>query len=130
MTINSIFILMVEDALVTQIAEATVLENMGCEVHVSSTGKEAIMKTKQAPDYDLILLDLGLPDIDALTVTEEMIKNYKEKGKNPPPIIALTAHDCSSFQQESIKAGMLDFLTKPLTEEMAKHLFKQYVSKT
>ncbi len=49
-------VLVVEDTLVAQIAEATVLENLNCQVILAATGREAIEKTKQAQDYDLGLL--------------------------------------------------------------------------
>lgn len=119
-------ILVVEDVLVAQIAEATVLENLGYNVTLASTGREAIEKTNQAEAYDLILLDLGLPDVDALTVTENILENYHQHKKNPPPIIALTAYAQESFHIECMKAGMSDFLAKPLTEEVARTLSEKY----
>ena len=119
-------ILIVEDVLVAQIAEATVLENLGYDVTVASTGREAIEKTRQAEDYNLILLDLGLPDVDALTVTENILANYKQHQKTPPAIIALTAYAEESFRAECMKAGMSDFLAKPLTEDIARTLLEKY----
>lgn len=115
-------ILVVEDAVIAQIAESAVLENLGYDVTVASTGREALQKTSQAQDYEVILLDLGLPDIDALTVTENILANYKQHHKTPPAIIALTAYAEENFRAECLKAGMSDFLAKPLTEEIARKL--------
>ena len=115
-------ILVVEDVLVAQIAEATVLENLGYDVTVASTGREAIEKTNQAQEYDVILMDLGLPDVDALTVTENILATYKQHHKTPPAIIALTAYAEEGFHAECMRAGMSDFLAKPLTEEVARKL--------
>lgn len=119
-------ILVVEDALIAQLAEATVLENLGYDVAVASTGREAIDKTNQAQAYDVILLDLGLPDVDALTVTESILANYQLHYKTPPAIIALTAYAEESFRAECMRAGMSDFLAKPLTEDIARSLLEKY----
>ena len=129
MSIYSMRILVVEDTIIAQIAEATMLENLGCNVEVANTGREAIEKTSQAQDYDMIFLDLGLPDVDALTVTENIQTNYTKKAKQAPPIIALTAHAYDSLREECLKAGMSNFLAKPLTEDVAHTLLEQYASK-
>ena len=70
-------------------------------------------------------MDLGLPDVDALTVTENILANYKQHKKTPPPIIALTAYAQESLQVDCIKAGMSDFLAKPLTKDIAQNLIKK-----
>lgn len=119
-------ILVVEDTIVAQIAETNVLEELNCLVTLANTGREAIEKTNQAQDYDLILMDLGLPDVDSLTVTENILANYARHKKSPPPIIALTAHDCTSLQAHCMNAGMADFLAKPLTKDVAKMLLEKY----
>jgi two-component system aerobic respiration control sensor histidine kinase ArcB len=119
-------ILVVEDTLIAQIAETNVLEELNCLVTLANTGREAIDKTNQGQDYDLILMDLGLPDVDSLTVTENIIANYARHKKSPPPIIALTAHDCTSLKTHCMNAGMSDFLAKPLTKDVAKMLLEKY----
>lgn len=120
-------ILLVEDALVAQIAQTAVLEGLGCRVTLAVSGKEAIEKTSQAPAYDLIFLDLGLPDIDALTVTESIVASYARLQKKLPPIIALTAYAYESLHEQCLKAGMSDFLSKPLTTELAQLELKKYL---
>ncbi len=122
MSTKKIHVLIVEDAVIAGVAESTVLENLGCKVTLASTGREAIEKTQHAPPYDLILMDLGLPDVDALTVTENILAHYKQHKKTPPPITALTAYAQESIQAECMKAGMSDFLAKPLTEAVARRI--------
>lgn len=122
MSTKKVHILLVEDAVIAGVAESTVLEELGCEVTLAVTGREAIEKTQQAQAYDLILMDLGLPDVDALTVTENILAHYAQHKKNPPPIVALTAYAQESLHTECIKAGMSDFLAKPLTETIARAL--------
>lgn len=115
-------ILLVEDAVVASVAQSKVLAELGCEVTLAGTGREAIEKTQQAQAYDLILMDLGLPDVDALTVTENILESYAAHKKTVPPIIALTAYAQQGFEQECLNAGMRDFIAKPLTEEVARKL--------
>ncbi len=126
MPIKSSRILVVEDTVIAQIAEANVLENLGYQVDMANGGYSAIEKTRNAENYDMIFLDLGLPDVDALTVTENILENYHQKGITAPPILALTAHAYNSLREECLRAGMSDFLAKPLTEEMAKAMLEKY----
>ena len=126
MSTRKAHILLVEDAVVAGIAESTVLEHLGCSVTLASTGREAIKKTEHAQHYDLILMDLGLPDVDALTVTENILANYEQHDETPPPIIALTAYAYDSLNAQCRQAGMSDFLAKPLTEDVARTLLKKY----
>lgn len=124
MSTKRIHILLVEDAAIAGLAASALLEELGCEVTLADTGRKAIEKTQQGESYDLILMDLGLPDVDALTVTENILANYKQHKKTPPPMIALTAYAHDSLQTECAKAGMLDFLAKPLTKDIAQKLLK------
>lgn len=119
-------ILLIEDALIASVAESAVLEELGCTITLAFTGREAIEKTLQAQDYMLILMDLGLPDLDALTVTESIVINYARHNKTPPPIVALTAHAYESLHVQCMEAGMSDFLAKPLTTAMARALLEKY----
>lgn len=122
-------VFLVEDAVIAQVAEAAVFEELGCKVTLASTGREAIQQTREAPDYDLILLDLGLPDVDPLTVMESIFTHYDQLNKKPPPVIALTAFADKSFQAQCIQAGMTDFLAKPLTPALARTVLRKYLTK-
>ncbi|MCD8524944.1 MAG: response regulator [Gammaproteobacteria bacterium] len=120
MSIKPIRALLIEDTIVAQLTEASVLENLGCEVDVVGDGHSAIQKAEQDPLYDVIFLDLGLPDIDALTVTETILEYYEQQQISAPPIIAVTAHNYASIREACKKAGMSGFIAKPLTEQMAR----------
>lgn len=120
-------VLVIEDTVIAQVAESAVLEELGCSVTLATTGKEAIQKTEHTPHYDIILLDLGLPDIDALTVMENITISYQKANKKSPPVIALTAYADKSLHAQCTKAGMVDFLAKPLTPAMARHLLQKYL---
>lgn len=105
-------ILLVEDDKIAQIVVNAMLEKLGRDVEIAETGEQAIKKAKSSK-YELILMDIGLPDKDGLSVTREILKN-RTKG-NYAPIIGLTAHAFEKNKKECITAGMDGFLTKPVS---------------
>ena len=119
------FILIIEDNKLAQKMAVIALQPLGCEIHTADTGAEAITKFKMH-SYDLIFMDLGLPDMDGYTVTET-IRELEKKRKIHTPIVALTAHTEDEFRENAKKAGMDDFLSKPLTTDKAKTMFDEYV---
>lgn len=92
------------------------LEAGGYHVYEAGTGKEAILiAAKVRPD--LLILDLGLPDIDGLAV----VKQVREWTKMP--IIILSVRDADSDKVAALDAGADDYLTKPFsTEELLARL--------
>jgi len=121
-------ILLVEDNKLAQKMAAMALKSLGCEIHTANTGAEAITQFK-ARSYDLIFMDLGLPDMDGYTVTET-IRELEKKRQTRTPIVALTAHTEDEFRQNAKKAGMDDFLAKPLTKAKAADMLAKYLTKS
>ena len=117
-------ILIVEDSKLAQTMAAMTLKSLGCEIHTADTGAEAITQFK-ARNYDLIFMDLGLPDMDGYTVTETM-RELEEKHHTHTPIVALTAHTEDEFKKNAKKCGMDDFLAKPLTKEKAEEMLAKH----
>jgi len=118
-------ILLVEDVLIAQKVASMTLKALNCEVFTALTGKQALeLFTEHS--FDFVFLDLGLPDIDGITVCENMRK--LEEGKTHTPIAALTAHDDDSddLKQKCFAAGMNEFLLKPLTHVMAQEMVNKY----
>lgn len=94
---------------------------------IAKNGKEAL-KLYDEEEYDLILMDLQMPIMDGLTTTR--IIREKEKIKNKyTPILALTGHAYDEDRNTSIKAGMNDYLTKPVDLDLLKTLIKKYLKK-
>ena len=118
-------VLIVEDAPLPAKMAAVVLSKLNCDVTIATTGQEAISKFGDNT-YSIIFMDLGLPDKDGLTVTEECRK-MEEKTHTHTPIIALTAHITDEHKKSAIEAGMDDFLAKPLTEDKAREVIERYV---
>jgi two-component system, OmpR family, aerobic respiration control sensor histidine kinase ArcB len=117
--------LIVEDLEIAQKMAIMTMSPLNCNIDVASTGKEALTKTARI-QYDLIFMDLGLPDMDGLTVAET-IRESEETSDARTPIIALTAHVSKKFRKSTIESGMNDFLPKPLTLNHAKKMIDKYV---
>jgi CheY-like chemotaxis protein len=108
-------VLVVEDIDTAQVAALAILESLHCRVTLAGTGQQAIARATETP-FDAIFMDLGLPDVDVLTVTETI---RQSSHNSETPIIALTAFDDASIRQHCAQAGMTSFLVKPLTREKA-----------
>jgi len=83
------------------------LVSAGYAVDVAATGGSAIDMI-HSTDYDLVILDLGLPDVDGLTVLQK-IRNRKVS----PPVLILSAHDAVDDRVKGLEGGADDYLVKP-----------------
>ena len=102
-------VLLVEDNPVNALLAKALLTREGCAVDRAATGLEALEAAATAP-YDLILMDLRLPDMDGLAVC----RGLRERGIDTA-IVALTANSFEEDRHACLAAGMDDFLTKPLS---------------
>lgn len=117
-------VLMVEDLKVAQkVAKLMLTNDLDCNVDIAETGAQAL-DLADKNDYDLILMDLGLPDIDGLTVTETIRKSDRQPQV---PIIALTAHGSEDCKTRCIEVGMDDFIVKPIRVEDGSRLINKYI---
>jgi CheY-like chemotaxis protein len=125
-------ILLAEDDLTNQKVVLSMLEKFGCRPDIVRNGREALKALEHA-HYDIVLMDIGMPEMDGFEATRE-IRNWKlETGhevKPAPnskdqvssfkfqasnvPIIALTAHAMKGYRERCIEAGMNDYVTKPI----------------
>ncbi|NKB17766.1 MAG: response regulator, partial [Pseudanabaena sp. CRU_2_10] len=85
-------------------------QKLGYRADVVSNGLEAINALARVP-YDLILMDVEMPEMDGLTATRQIIN---ERLETAPYIIALTAYATTEDRHKCLAAGMKDFLTKPI----------------
>ncbi len=102
-------VLLVEDELLIQKFTQATLSEFGCQVALASNGQEALDKALNT--FDLIFMDVGLPDMSGLDVTRK-IRAERPANKNTQ-IIALTAHVSEDDKQRCLDAGFDSFLTKP-----------------
>lgn len=127
MSVKNPHVLVVEDSEVAQMSAVSLLEQLHCKVTAADSGEQAIDKAK-GEAFDLIFMDIGLPDIDVLTVTETILNHYQLSGDEKPVIIAVTAYGSDSIKSQCLKAGMSDFIEKPLTSSAAKQLLERYTA--
>ena len=105
-------VLIIEDHIISSKLMHIILENAGCVTDIAPDGTEAL-KLFFANKYDLILADIGLPDISGITVIR-LIREYSKYKTHCPIIIALTAHANGNIKTGCLKAGVDEFLTKPV----------------
>ncbi len=107
-------ILVVEDNEVNQVVAQEMLETAGAKVWVANDGVEALsyMET-YGQRIQLILMDLHMPNMDGLTATRKIRETYGDDI----PIIALTANVTTQDRENCSRAGMNDFLSKPIEND-------------
>jgi CheY-like chemotaxis protein len=105
-------ILLAEDNEVNRLIATKLLEKRGHTVIATSNGREAT-EAFAAGSFDLVLMDINMPEVDGLQATEAIRRKEVLSGSHVP-IFALTASAMDSHIEECLKAGMDGFLTKPI----------------
>jgi hypothetical protein len=108
----SLSILLAEDNPVNQRLSMRLLERRGHRVELASSGREAI-EWLERKCFDLILMDLQMPDMDGLEATA-LIREREKRGGGRTPIVALTAHTMKGDRERCLEAGMDNYINKPI----------------
>jgi len=117
-------ILLAEDNRVNQVLAVRLLEKRGHEVAVAGNGEEALEALdKQA--FDLVLMDIQMPEMDGLQATAAIRKGEMKSGKHIP-IVAMTAHAMVGDKERCLEAGMDDYIAKPIRPEQLGDVLKRY----
>ena len=107
-------ILLVEDNLLNQKVVMFNLKKYDYNITAVTNGLDALEAVKNN-QFDLVLMDIMLPEMNGFEVTEK-IRNFESKqGKNPVPIVALTANTLDNDREKCISVGMNEYLSKPFT---------------
>lgn len=106
-------ILLAEDGLANQIVARGLLQAAGHQVFIAADGRETIERWAAEP-FDLILMDMHMPELDGIEATREIRRIEQQQGRQAIPIIAVTAAAMSEDTQLCLQAGMNAFLAKPL----------------
>ncbi len=120
-------VLIVEDNEVNQFLALSMVQRLGYQGTVAVNGREAIAALTER-DYDLVLMDLQMPEMGGYEATAELRR--MEAGKGHTPIIALTGHAQDSDREQCLAAGMDDYLSKPLKLEDLDTAMSRSLSKT
>lgn len=118
----ALHVLLVEDIELNVIVARSVLEKLGNSVDVAMTG-QAALDTFAPGEYDLVLLDIQLPDMTGLDISRELHRRYQPDAL--PPLVALTANVLKD-KREYLDAGMDDVLSKPLAVPALTAMIKKF----
>jgi len=111
---KGIRVLLVEDNEMNQQVASELLESAGATVAIANHGGEAIQilfTGPQPPPYDVVLMDLQMPEVDGITATKSI---RADSRFSKLPILAMTAHALVEERQRCLDAGMNDHITKPI----------------
>jgi two-component system sensor histidine kinase/response regulator len=114
-------ILVVDDNKVIRELVTRQLAKLGAESETAVDGKDALEKLAQG-GFDLVLMDVQMPEMDGITATQEIRKQEQNSGQHTL-IIALTGH---GSRIECIEAGMDDFIAKPMNIATLKAMLQKW----
>lgn len=111
--IKPLRVLLAEDNVVNQRVASHQLRKLQCQITLAHDGKEALAQW-QADPPDLILMDCHMPEMDGFEASREIRRIEKTKGARPICIIAITAAAMVGDREACLKAGMNDYIAKPV----------------
>jgi len=127
---HKLHILCAEDFETNQLIIRTILENMGHDIVIVENGKLALEQLVD-DDFDLVLMDGRMPEMDGVEATKLIRKGYWKDTvirNNTIKIIALTANVTEEDRNRYLAAGMNDFLSKPIDERLLHHIIETTIT--
>lgn len=103
-------ILVVDDNMVNRQVAGEILKKSGCEVDLAVNGQDAINKASKK-DYDIIFMDIQMPDMDGVTATKKI---RKIRNGKVGPVVAMTAYSMKEDKERFITSGLDDYISKPI----------------
>lgn len=110
---SNINILLVEDNATNKDISSELLKGLGVNVSVASNGKDAIKMIKDNNNYDMILMDCHMPNMDGYEATNKIRAMIKNREVEYVPIVAMTAKAIDGDKEKCLNAGMDDYISKP-----------------
>ncbi|MBU3952717.1 MAG: response regulator [Proteobacteria bacterium] len=124
---RKIRILLAEDNLINQKVALKMLFKIGYQVDAVVNGKEALDALRKT-DYDLVLMDCQMPELDGYNTTKEIRKPASNVKNSTIPVIAMTAHAMKGDRDKCIESGMDDYLTKPVKIKELSEMLNKWLS--
>jgi signal transduction histidine kinase/DNA-binding NarL/FixJ family response regulator/HPt (histidine-containing phosphotransfer) domain-containing protein len=125
---RSLRLLVVDDEPINTAVARRYIQRYGHECAVAGTGAEAL-ELVAARDFDLVLLDLGLPDMDGFEACARIRAETASRPGGEPSIAAMTARAESGLRADCASAGMIDCLTKPIDPAALERLLSRVAAK-
>ncbi len=119
-------VLLAEDNLINQKVTESLLKKLGVAPDIVGDGLKALEACKNE-NYNLVLMDMQMPNMDGLEATEKIIEHFNMYGEKPPIIIALTANVLGDSLEQCLKAGMKGFISKPVSIDELKKSLKEWI---
>ena len=123
-SIKTLNVLLAEDGLANQTFAVGLLKKWGHQVTVAENGKIAVDHWLQG-GFDLILMDLQMPEMDGIDATKMIRRTELEQGGHIP-IIAMTAHAVKGFREQCLEAGMDGYISKPVRKQQLYEAIKPF----
>jgi len=122
---RAIKILLAEDNVFNQKVAEKMLDRLGYSVDIVTNGFEAVEKASEK-EYDLILMDMEMPDLDGIEASKIILSNNEISNK--PVIISMTANVSQEDKEKCLQVGMVDFISKPVTLKVLSSTIEKYLS--
>jgi PAS domain S-box-containing protein len=119
-------LLMVEDNHVNQRVARMMFEDFGCHVDILNNAEEVMARLDSLPNYDLIFMDVGLPDVSGFEITARL---RQEDALKDMPIIAMTAYVLEGEREQAFAVGMNKVIVKPISYEEIRLVLEEYKNK-
>jgi signal transduction histidine kinase/CheY-like chemotaxis protein len=124
--LSEIKILLVEDNLMNQFVAKQFFKKWNNEISIANNGLEAIEILVKDDSFDLVLMDLQMPELSGFEATEVIRAEHTKVKNRNIPIIALSADAFQETRRKVLEAGMNDFVTKPFKPEELYHKIVKY----
>lgn len=115
-------VLSAEDNMINQKLTQRLVTRLGHKIDLAMDGVEAVKKAREK-NYDIIFMDLQMPEMDGIDATRSILKN---SGKHKPKIIAMTANVQTKDKEMCFEAGMIDYIAKPISFKKMKYLMEYW----
>ncbi|MCH2559503.1 MAG: ATP-binding protein [Alcanivorax sp.] len=119
-------VLLVEDNEVNRLVARRMLEHLGLDVATAGDGASALARAGEER-FDCILMDVQMPVMDGLEATRALRRRERETGRDPVPIVALTANAMFEERQRCLAAGMDAHLAKPFRRHRLANLLSRFL---
>ena len=122
-SLENVWLLLVEDNPVNRMIASEILTLMGIRVDTAETGVEALKKISEN-SYDGVLMDIQMPEMDGI----EAVRRLRgDMGITDLPVIAMTANALSGDREKCLKAGMNDYVSKPIDSKRLLSVLKKNI---
>lgn len=121
-------ILLVEDNITNTMVALAILKKMGYKADAVENGQKAIEALERLP-YDLVLMDIQMPVMDGFAATKAIREGKTNVANKNITIVAMTAHAFPGYREECLKAGMDDYLSKPVMPQDLLKVLENWLEK-